>query len=233
MEPDAVHELTTAYALDAVSVEEREAYEEHLARCAACRRELAELGDTATALAYAVDAPPPPDRLRARILTVAAAERSNVVPLRPRGALRAVGALAAVAACLAVGLGVWAASLSRTLDGERSARTTDQRALTILAQPDTRRIPLAGARGSLVVAPTGQAVLAVEGLPRAPAGKTYQAWVINGGVPRSAGTFRGGGDVTLVPLGRSVPIVATVSATLEDAPGATRPTGDRILTAGA
>src|SRR4029077_152043 len=116
-----VHELTAAYALDALDPEEREIYEAHLAQCAHCREELASLGETATALAFGVASPAPPDRLRGRILAAAAAERENVVPLPMRRPwlIRATATAASVAACAAVGLGIWASTLSRSLDHAR------------------------------------------------------------------------------------------------------------------
>ncbi len=61
MDSDAPHELTAAYALDALDAAEERAYEEHLARCPRCREELASLTETAGALAYGVEpATPPP-----------------------------------------------------------------------------------------------------------------------------------------------------------------------------
>ena len=79
-----LHELTAAYALDALDADEAEAYEGHLGQCEECREQLAELNDTAASLAFATVAPAPPPRLRAAILDQAAAERTNVVPLRRR-----------------------------------------------------------------------------------------------------------------------------------------------------
>ena len=86
METDAIHELTAAYALDALDDAEVREYEDHLARCPRCREELASLGEAAAALAYAADAPAPPPALRTRILEQARSERPNVVPLRRRTA---------------------------------------------------------------------------------------------------------------------------------------------------
>ena len=73
------HDLTAAYALDALDADDREAYETHLGQCEQCRAELATLGEAATSLAWAVASPAPPSRLRERILSAAAAERQNVV----------------------------------------------------------------------------------------------------------------------------------------------------------
>jgi len=84
MEANALHDLTAAYALDALDPEDARGYEAHLARCERCREELASLSETANALAYATEAPAPPPELRARILQEVRDERPNVAPLRPR-----------------------------------------------------------------------------------------------------------------------------------------------------
>ncbi len=84
MEADALHDLTAAYALNALDAEDAGRYEAHLARCQRCQSELAELSESASALAYAADAPRPSPELRSRILERARAERPNVVPLRAR-----------------------------------------------------------------------------------------------------------------------------------------------------
>ena len=91
MESLTMHDLTAAYALDALDAEESREYEEHLATCERCREDLAQLGGAAGALAFAVESPAPPAALRSRILETARAERPNVVPLRSRwtGATRA------------------------------------------------------------------------------------------------------------------------------------------------
>ena len=115
MGTQALHDLTAAYALDALDPEERREYEAHLARCDRCRDELASLSEASTSLAYAVDPAAPPPQLRERILAAARAERPNVVPLRPRWALPAA-ATAVVAVAAAIALAVWATSLSGRLD---------------------------------------------------------------------------------------------------------------------
>src|SRR5919204_4643290 len=101
MGAQALHDLTAAYALDALDPDERREYEAPLARCKRCRTELASLSEAATALAYGVDAPAPPPQLRERILEHARAERANVVPLRPRWAVPAAAAAAVAVAAVA------------------------------------------------------------------------------------------------------------------------------------
>ena len=234
MDVRELHDLTAAYALDALDADEAEAYETHLARCERCRAELAALRETAGALAWAVDAPAPPPALRARLLDAAAAERTNVVPLpaRPAWAFRAAAAAATVAACAAVGLGIWAVELSRSLHDERSARAADARAAAILADPASRRIGISGGDGLVAVGPDGEGVLVVRRLPAAPAGKTYEAWVIpRGGAPKPAGLFRGGATTTVVRLRQPVPRGATVAATVERAGGTRAPTRTPVFSA--
>jgi anti-sigma-K factor RskA len=215
MERTGIHELSAAYALDALSADERQEFEEHLSRCEECQRSVASFHDTAASLAHGVDARQPPPELRARILNQARAERGKVVPLRPRWALRATGAVAAVAAVAAIAFGVWAATLHDQL-GER---------------PEAFR--LQGANGQLVVTPEGNAALIVDDLAPAPTGKVYEAWVIEGETPRPAGTFTGGGDQTAFALTRAVPDGSTVAVTIEPEGGSDSPTGDVRFSAAA
>jgi anti-sigma-K factor RskA len=229
MEANAIHDLTAAYALDALDSEEAREYEAHLAHCERCRSELASLSETATALAYATEAPAPPPQLRARILQQARNERSNVVPLRPRWATP-VAAVAAVAACAAIGLGIWAASLSNKLDQRTAVLAQQERLAAILAEPSSRRIAFEDGRGTLVVTPMGEGVLVLKRLERAPAGKTYEAWVAGGGSPEPAGTFDGGSAVVLKRLERLVPDGAAVLLTVEKDGGTDAPTTNPFLT---
>jgi anti-sigma-K factor RskA len=190
-----LHDLTAAYALDALDPAEAEAYERHLGQCEDCRRQLAELNEGAAALAFEAVAPAPPPRLRAAILEQAAAERSNVAPLlRRRWVARGLAVAAAAAACVAVGIGV---SLSQS------------------SHPRTFTV---------VVDRFGNGTLSVSGLPAAPNGKTYEAWVIPAdGKARPAGLFPGGAATTL-HLQTSVPPHAVVAVTLERAGGVDKPT---------
>ncbi|MGW4971187.1 RskA family anti-sigma factor, partial [Streptomyces albidoflavus] len=55
-----LHTLTGAYALHALSEEERDAFDRHLADCPACTTEVAELTATAARLGLAEAAVPPP-----------------------------------------------------------------------------------------------------------------------------------------------------------------------------
>ncbi len=233
MERDSVHELTAAYALHALDERDVAAYEAHLAQCPDCRAELASFQATAGSLAYGAPAAEPPDALRGRILDAAKAERETVVPFRARRRTTAVFAsAAAVAAAIAIVLGVWAVSLSSSLDNERSARASDAQALAILAQPGAQAHPVEGGDGFLVVAPGGDAALVLSDLEDAPEGKTYEAWVSpDGKAMTAAGTFQSGGSTTAFRLGQAVPENGLVAVTLEDEGGSDQPTVDPFLIA--
>ena len=170
----------------------------------------------------------PPPELRARILQQARGERSNVIPLRRRWVV-SVAAVAAVAACAAIGLGIWAASLSGKLDRRTQALNAEQRIAAILSDPNARRNAFQDQRGTLIVSPTGDAVLVMNRLAAARPGRTYEAWVAAGGKPQPAGTFDGGGDVNVVLLPRRVPQNATVMLTVERDGGSKSPTGQPFL----
>jgi anti-sigma factor RsiW len=221
---DDVHELTPAYALDALDERERVAYEAHLETCEACRAELADFQDAATSLAYALEGPAPSPELRERILVRARGETTNVVQFRRRLALPVAATLAVAAACTAVGLGLWAASLNSELDREREA-------LAVLADPQAARVPLEGATGSLVVTPAREGALVLAGLEPAPEGKLYEAWVsADGETMLPAGTFEASGERTIVRLTRPVPPGGLVAVTVEDEP-VDSPTGEPVFSA--
>lgn len=228
---DESHDLLAAYALNALSDEERGTFERHLAECERCRAELAGFADTAAALAVAVEPATPLPELRDRVLAAARRE-GDVVQLR-RYALPAAAAVAALAASAALGIGIWAASLHSSLANERSDRAAASAALAVLADPSARRVSLAGGRsGVLALRSDGTAALAVRELERAPEGKTYEAWVIRGKTPRPAGLFRGGSNgATLLVLQGRVARGDAVAVTVERAAGVAQPTTVPILSA--
>jgi anti-sigma-K factor RskA len=213
MEQELVHDLVAAYALDALDDSERREFEEHLATCEQCRDEVESLRDAATALAYVPEGPAPPPALRERLLERVHEEHtSNVVPLRRRVALPAAATFAVVAAAAAIVLAVWGSGLSDSLN-------TKNTALGVLANHASTRVPL-GASSEAVVAPNGRAVV-VSGLSRAPNGKTYELWVIDGKSVKPAGLFDRATSGSPVLLTRRVPRGAQIGLSIEQAGGRT------------
>ncbi len=217
------HSLVAPYALHALDDEEGRTFEEHLAACERCRRELAGLREAASKLAYGAAGPAPPPELKERILAQARDERENVasLPARRRSWTAPLAAAAGIAAAVAIGLGVWTA----TRPSESSALAK------VLAQPGATLVPM-GDRGAVAVAPNGEAALAVR-VPPAPSGKTYEAWVIRGGKATPAGTFQGSDGTTDVEVEGHVPRGSVVAITVERSGGVSRPTQKPLAATGA
>jgi anti-sigma-K factor RskA len=159
----------------------------------------------AVALAFAGELPPPRPELRRRVLRVEAV----VIPLRRR-ALPVLSAAAVAAACAVVAFGL------RAWSGDGSPPLGDATAF-----------PLRGADGALLVESNGEAVLVVRRLPPAPAGKTYEIWVLAQGRAARAGILRD----SMVELSRPVPHGGRVAVTVERAGGSEVPTGPFLFRA--
>jgi anti-sigma-K factor RskA len=229
-----LHTLTGAYAAHALSDTERLAFERHLDTCPACAQEVRELEATAARLGAAVAAPPPPelwDRIRAEAL---ATRQLPPVAERGRRAGRRVPLLLAAAAALLVAvLSVTALNLGLLGRADRADRTADLVA-AVLAAPDARRVAaLPGGTGQATVVVSrqrGQAVFVADGLPPAPAARTYQLWVVSRSGPRPAGLVEvaGEGRVTRLLDG---PVTGNeqVAMTVERQGGAARPTSEPVV----
>jgi len=226
------HELIAGYALDALEPDDRARAKELLERSEEAREELRSLTETTAAMATAVSGPAPPPALRERILDAARADRQTVVPLdsrrrRPR-LVPVLGAAAAIAAVVAIALGVWGLSVSSDLDDSRAALAQARAAATVLASPDARQVALQQGDGTLVVSGT-DAVLVLNSMDAAPAGKTYEVWVLDGSTPVRAGLFPGGAARDVVPVEGTVGPGAKVLVTLEPSGGVDAPTTTPIV----
>jgi anti-sigma-K factor RskA len=136
-----------------------------------------------------------------------------------------LASVSALAAALAIGIGIYAVSLDGKLDDTRAALSLQEGVTSVLADPAARSVALASGAGSVVVAGGGDAVLVLDRIAPAPAGKTYQSWVIGAGaVPRPAGTFQPTGGRAVFRLAMPVPAGGVVAVTIEDDGGATTPT---------
>jgi anti-sigma-K factor RskA len=206
-----LHDLAAAYALDALDEADRRAFDDHLESCGRCREDVLTLAGAASALAYAAEGPVPPEALRGRVLAAVHAEPARAKVIRfPRARRSAWIASVAAAACLAIGLGLWA-----TLGtGQSPGRA--------------QTVALAGRVGTLTVNGSGQATMEVRNLGAPPRGSFYQVWVI----PKGAKPIR---DVRLptsgrAQLGRTVSGGDTVAVTVEHAV-VDAPTSSPIVTA--
>ena len=91
-----------------------------------------------------------------------------------------LAAAAAIAAAVAIGVGVYAATRPASSDPLAS----------VLAQPGAKLVPMGDQGRGRRVAPDGTAAIALM-RPQAPAGKTYEAWVMHDGTAERAGIFSG------------------------------------------
>lgn len=220
-----IHELTAGYALDALDPAERDEFERHLADCDQCQSELASFWEVTSALAVAADGPAPSPGLRDRIVAEALAEKQTVVPLDSRRRFSPVlASVTAIAAAVAIGLGVYSISLNGRLDTSRQALSVQQSATAILADPTASKVALESGAGRVVVNDNGAAVLVLDDLAAAPAGKTYQAWIVEGDKQVSVGTFDTTDKRAVVPIRQTVPSGAVIGVTVEKAGGAASPT---------
>lgn len=248
--PD-IHTLSGAYALDALDPAEAAAFEGHLDSCESCRDEVRSFRDAVAVLADDA-ATPPPERLRTSVLsaisevrplpplvdrdtatTVATAPVDDLADRRAARARRTPTWLVVAAAVLAVVAagGLWrSVSLQQQLTSV-TALAADVSA--VITSPDATTVSgeVAGSGRAAVVlsASSGKAVLVTDGVPPAPAGKTYQAWFITSdGKATSAGLVPSG-DHAAVLLDGSPSGAATVGVTLEPAGGSSQPTTKPVV----
>jgi anti-sigma-K factor RskA len=260
---DALREQAELYVLGALPPAERTTFETHLATCVDCRARVQSLSPVLAALAHVPPQHDPPPALRDRVLRTVTGSNSGVVAPtshRERTNARLPWLAAAASLLLAAGLGLYAVSLrarigaleqllqqasGRAAVAEQQIadlrRTTDdaRTQLAVLEAPDLQRINLAGQ----AAAPKASArafwsrsrglVFTASDLPAAPAGKTYQLWVLTKApAPISAGLFKPDpqGRVAAVfdtPLDLPQPIGMAV--TIEPDGGVPAPTGDKYL----
>lgn len=130
------------------------------------------------------------------------------------------------------------ARISKDLQTTQERLRREQEKSLMLTAPDTRIAELNGtemapsAHARLAYNPSGSAMMIIEGLPPAPAGKDYQIWFIAGGKPMPGGVFKpdAAGHVEMhdrVPP--EAQAAAAFAVTLEPQGGTTAPTGEKYL----
>ena len=146
MSPD-LHHLSGAYAVDALDDDERASFEQHLAVCADCRAEVAELTATAHSLSSLSETTPPP-ALRSAVL-------SGISQVRPLPPLTSEDAGASVCA-------------DGTPHAPSAAAEPDARADDTAPDAGGTVVPMRRRRTSWFVAAAAAAVIAVGGLAWSP-----------------------------------------------------------------
>jgi anti-sigma-K factor RskA len=236
MSPD-VHALTGAYVLDAVSELERAAFERHIAECDACAQEVRELRGTAARLGQAV-AGEPPARLKSQVLAKISEVRQVPREIEPssltaraqrnRLALRLTTVAAAVLLVATAVLGVLLVQVNSSREDTRQFADS---IATVLNAGDVRFTTAQGKDGGTVNILTSRSkdkvLVFTTGMPPAPAGKTYQAWLSDpSGTMHSVGLVPNADSARLaLPLGTSQGFGLSV----ENAGGAEEPTADAVV----
>jgi len=243
MSPD-LHHLSGAYAVDALDDDERTSFEQHLAVCAACRAEVAELSAAAGSLASLTEATPPPS-LRASVLSDIAQVRplppltedagvpnagapdagGTVLPIRHRRRT-AWFAAAAAAAVIAIGGLAWSPwSDDAGSQSPMAQVTAADDAMTVSTTKDGATAEVAYSKQ------LGKAAISVTGMEPAPDGMTYQLWYVGpAGTATPAGLLgvdaEGSGQALLT--GQATP-TDKVAMTMEPAGGSAQPTTDPVV----
>jgi anti-sigma-K factor RskA len=237
MSHEPFEDQAAAYALGALDVGERRAFEAHLAAgCPHCERVLRESREALAEVARSLPPESPPPAVREALRGRLAVEGSWSSAWRRPGAWRPWAAAAAAAALVAALTGlVVAGRYERRLEGLRGELLAARMLVDLLRDPATRVVvlqgagPAAGAQGRLVWHERAGGYLLATNLPPPGPGRTYELWVLSGGAPRPAGTFAVGpsGEVTVrvAPAGS----VDAFAVTVEPAGGVPTPTGPVVL----
>jgi anti-sigma-K factor RskA len=177
-----LHTYAGLYALDAIDGQVLTEFEQHLSTCTSCRQEVREFRATAGRLGSSMAVAPPP-ALRDSVLTAIGNVRQDAPPIfRPIRRRPAWFAPLAVAAALVLAFGVL-----RIVSNHPDVIT----AQTVINAGDARAIALNSPDGvqtkAYVSAKLDRVALTADGMTPAPAGKSYQLWLIGPNGAESAG----------------------------------------------
>jgi anti-sigma-K factor RskA len=238
MNHERFDELKEAYVLGALPEEERREVEEFLAQHPERQAEVDELGAFAGLLALTPQEHEPAPELRRSIMSVVESEaRSSSARSEPRFAgLRELFSLQnlalAAAALLVIGLFSW----NMLLQGE--VRDLQGRVANLQQSPQSRMVALEGTgdapqqgHAEVMILDDDRAVLMAEDMPRAPEGRTYQIWVIEGDVPEPGGLFEPRGESVAAVVEKPLDEGDVIAVTIEPAGGSQQPTTDPLMTA--
>lgn len=247
---DGLYEL---YALGVLDAEEKDEIDAHLARqCRECSAQLRRAVELTALFSTLPEQVTPPKRLRKRVLASIGA---------PQAAPAWTMIWAGAAACLAIALVVAGIKMAGELDDTRrqlrasnvereqarrelqsSQRQASelQAALQFLNEPETVVATFGGAapvppRGRVLVNPNRGVLLIASQLPQAPAGRTYEMWLVpKKGAPQPAGLFQSdaqGNVIHLLPGPVNRAQTAAIAVSIEPQSGSPAPTTKPFIVA--
>ncbi|WP_328456560.1 anti-sigma factor [Streptomyces sp. NBC_00386] len=230
------HQFVGAYVLHALPAAEEASFENHLAGCAACREEVAELSEVTLRLASAQDATPSPELRRDVLERIARTRQERLpraVPVHRRALRAALAACLALAAALG-GVAVWQHTEADEARGEVSVRKAQASVLTGLltardATISTQKLSNGADIGVVASRSQGRAAFIASDLPRLGNDQVYELWYAakSGGL-RPAGLLPGSGGGHAQLLHGSLDDVGAVGITAEPAGGSRQPTSDPL-----
>lgn len=228
MNRERFDDLKEAYALRALSEEERREMEGYLELHPELKSELEELGSLANLLALSPVEYEPSPELRKNLMCTVESEATRDPEERASALQRlrdflspqrlALGA-AAIALVALLGWNVLLQGEVQDLQGRLAERETFAMQGSGAAS---------GTQARVIELDQSQAVLFAEDVPSISEDQTFQIWVIENGTPRSAGTFEPGNTVA-APITNSLQGAQTVAITVEPAGGSEQPTSDPVL----
>jgi anti-sigma-K factor RskA len=228
-----LHTLSGAYAIDALSPAEAEAFAKHLDDCQACRDEVRELQEAAARMG-ASEATAPPSALKARILE-AADQQPQLPPKvthldehrRRRWAPRLAGLAAAAVLLAAAVLGI---GQLRGQDDQGDPPVATNEVSEVFGAPDAHVARVTTADGHVLKVATspdsGQMALETKSLGRLKDQRVYQMWAKHNKKVTSIGLIDDLKDGKVMPI----PTYGTsVTITVEPEGGSRKPTGSPIM----
>ena len=237
-EMDEFYEL---YVLGVLEPELAAVIDAHLAEnCEHCQSRIREALTVTASLASLAPLRQPPAALRERVLASIPSARKVVAMPAPPARPAAGGLYALSAACAALFLGcVWLGyqngQIRTDLANANRDRSTLEAALKSLSRSETKTVQFGRAdqpHGRVFVNTPSGVVFVASSLPKLPAGRTFQLWLIPAaGGPKSAGVFQSdaqGNSVQLSPVTVD-PGTKAVAVSVEPQNGSPAPTTTPII----
>ena len=252
-----IEELLPFYVLDALSQEEREVVESYLAQHPEARVQVQDLQAGAAAVPYGVSPVEPPAHVKEALMERVISDANAPAPSEARAARQparrawrfddlfrvfslGAAALAIVWAFLLNGQVARLQSEISTLNERVEAQSQSlMQLINSLPQNNVVTVSLKGteaqpgAQGQLIADPKEQsAVLVITGLPPLEPGRTYQVWLIEGGVPVSAGLLtvdETGQGVFVVDSDQAIGSFNALGISVEPEGGSEQPTGEIVV----
>jgi hypothetical protein len=247
MTHEELSEIYELYALGVLASDEKSEIDEHLARgCPECSGGVRQAIEMNAILLTLPEQVKPPKRLRRRVLASIGAEP------KPRGWTLgwaiAAGCLAIALLAMGVKMGGDLRTVNARLDqARRDLRSSNSQLskmreiMQFLNEPQTVQATFGGSqplppRGRVFVNANRGVLLIASNLPPAPAGKTYEMWIVpKGGAPRPAGLFQSdpqGNAIHLLAGPVDTAHTAAIAVSVEPDSGSSAPSTTPIIVAG-